>query len=110
MQNDFYELWCLLDWAVPGCLGERDHYKQYYAHAMQMGQRQDASTFELARVGVVDAYWKHVLKGGGYYGCDKSCCDSHGDSSCLVLGLTCADCCLVLVPTCDKDFEVHAGY
>ncbi|GMH36245.1 hypothetical protein BSKO_04113 [Bryopsis sp. KO-2023] len=43
MQNNFTELWCLMNWAVPGCLGEKSHFRSYYAKSIQMGQKIDSS-------------------------------------------------------------------
>eukprot|EP00976_Prorocentrum_cordatum_P006778 135892-Prorocentrum_minimum.AAC.1 len=44
MQNTFDELWCLMEWATPGSLGQKKAFKDYYAKAIQFGQRIDAPT------------------------------------------------------------------
>ena len=48
VQNRYEELWCLLDWANPACLGSLDHFKQEFSQPMTRGFRQDASKYELA--------------------------------------------------------------
>ena len=48
VQNRYEELWCLLDWANPACLGSLDHLKQEFSQPMACGFRQDASKYELA--------------------------------------------------------------
>ena len=48
LQNKYEELWCLLDWANPGCLGSMDHFKAEFSQPMVRGFRQDASREELA--------------------------------------------------------------
>ena len=47
MQNTYDELWCLLDWACPGSLGEAKAFREYYSSKMQLGQRHGASEYEL---------------------------------------------------------------
>ena len=47
LQNNYEELWCLLDWANPGCLGSMDHFKSEFSQPMVRGFRQDASKEEL---------------------------------------------------------------
>eukprot|EP00854_Cymbomonas_tetramitiformis_P026519 gene26519-32549_t len=51
MANSYEELWCLLNWAVPGCLGEKRGFTEYYSRAMKQGQRHGANdkTFNLGR-------------------------------------------------------------
>ena len=48
LQNKYEELWCLLDWANPGCLGSLDHFRSEFSLPMVRGFRQDASKEELA--------------------------------------------------------------
>ncbi|GAB4813150.1 hypothetical protein N2152v2_000196 [Parachlorella kessleri] len=43
MQNDYDELWCLLDWASPGCLGAKKEFNDEFARAMKLGNKADAS-------------------------------------------------------------------
>ena len=38
-QNDHDELWNLLNFAVPGCLGDRDAFKEFYAIPMKRAQQ-----------------------------------------------------------------------
>ena len=47
MQNTYDELWCLLDWACPGSLGELKAFREHYSSKMQLGQRHGASEYEL---------------------------------------------------------------
>lgn len=39
MQNKYMELFNVFDWATPGCLGTRDHFREYYAGPIVDGQR-----------------------------------------------------------------------
>ena len=48
LQNKYEELWCLLDWANPGCLGTSEHFKSSLSRPMVKGFRQDATSNELA--------------------------------------------------------------
>ena len=48
LQNKYEELWCLLDWANPGCLGSLEHFKAEFSLPMIRGFRQDASSDELS--------------------------------------------------------------
>ncbi len=38
---------CLLDWASPGCLGDREEFSKYTERALKMGNRVDASLDEI---------------------------------------------------------------
>ena len=49
MQNDFKEMWSLVNWAVPGGVGERKAYMKYYAKPIQQGQRINA---DLRTIGI----------------------------------------------------------
>ena len=46
MQNNFKELYTLLSWAKPGCLGDAKWFMASCARPMQLGQRRDASETE----------------------------------------------------------------
>ncbi|XP_071855137.1 uncharacterized protein [Apostichopus japonicus] len=48
LQNKMGELWCVLDWANPGCLGTWKEFKRKYEINITKGQRYDASKRELA--------------------------------------------------------------
>ncbi|GCC38149.1 DNA excision repair protein ERCC-6-like 2 isoform X3 [Chiloscyllium punctatum] len=48
LQNNMYELWCVMDWAIPGCLGSRDHFKEEFCNPIEFGQRHTATKRELA--------------------------------------------------------------
>lgn len=48
LQNNMEELWCVLDWAVPGCLGSRTQFKEEFSSPMEYGQRHNATKRELA--------------------------------------------------------------
>lgn len=42
MQNKIMELFNLFDWAVPGCLGSREHFREFYDEPLKHGQRSSA--------------------------------------------------------------------
>ncbi|XP_071701581.1 switch 2-like [Rutidosis leptorrhynchoides] len=42
MQNKIMELFNLFDWVVPGGLGTREHFRDYYDEALKHGQRSSA--------------------------------------------------------------------
>ncbi|XP_056232348.1 DNA excision repair protein ERCC-6-like 2 isoform X1 [Seriola aureovittata] len=48
LQNNLEELWCVMDWAVPGCLGSLGHFKNKYSDPIEQGQRHSASKRALA--------------------------------------------------------------
>ncbi|XP_041042629.1 DNA excision repair protein ERCC-6-like 2 isoform X2 [Carcharodon carcharias] len=48
LQNNMDELWCVMDWAVPGCLGNRAHFKEEFCNPIEFGQRHTATKRELA--------------------------------------------------------------
>ncbi|NWS44565.1 ER6L2 protein, partial [Probosciger aterrimus] len=48
LQNDMKELWCVMDWAVPGLLGSRVHFKKKFSDPVEHGQRHTATRRELA--------------------------------------------------------------
>lgn len=48
MQNTYDELWCLLNWACPGSLGESGEFREYYSRQMQQAQRFSAGDRLLA--------------------------------------------------------------
>ncbi|XP_040272919.1 DNA excision repair protein ERCC-6-like 2 isoform X1 [Bufo bufo] len=48
LQNNMEELWCVVDWAVPGCLGGKKQFMEEYSHPMELGQRHNATKRELA--------------------------------------------------------------
>ena len=48
LQNKYEELWCLLDWANPGCLGSAKHFQTEFTSPMTKGFRLDATKAELA--------------------------------------------------------------
>lgn len=50
MQNDYDELHALLEWAVPGGLGERHHFQEYYEAPIKMAQKKDIDESALGRV------------------------------------------------------------
>ena len=43
MPNEHKELWCLLNWAIPSCLGELKDFQQFYERPIKQGQKSDAS-------------------------------------------------------------------
>ncbi|NWY14317.1 ER6L2 protein, partial [Aphelocoma coerulescens] len=48
LQNNMKELWCVMDWAVPGLLGSREHFKKKFSDPVEHGQRHTATKRELA--------------------------------------------------------------
>uniref|UniRef100_A0A8D2B3X7 DNA excision repair protein ERCC-6-like 2 n=1 Tax=Sciurus vulgaris TaxID=55149 RepID=A0A8D2B3X7_SCIVU len=48
LQNNMKELWCVMDWAVPGLLGSRSHFKKQFSDPVEHGQRHTATKRELA--------------------------------------------------------------
>ncbi|KAA8524350.1 hypothetical protein F0562_010773 [Nyssa sinensis] len=42
MQNKIMELFNLFDWVVPGCLGTREHFREFYDEPLKHGQRSTA--------------------------------------------------------------------
>ncbi|XP_048187053.1 DNA excision repair protein ERCC-6-like 2 isoform X2 [Perognathus longimembris pacificus] len=48
LQNSMKELWCVMDWAVPGLLGTRIHFKKQFSDPVEHGQRHTATKRELA--------------------------------------------------------------
>ncbi|XP_069817848.1 DNA excision repair protein ERCC-6-like 2 [Dendropsophus ebraccatus] len=48
LQNNMEELWCVMDWAVPGCLGGKNQFIEEYSHPIELGQRHNATKRELA--------------------------------------------------------------
>ena len=50
VQNDYDELFNLLDWAVPGGLGDRRQFQLYYEEPIKMAQKKDVSETALGKV------------------------------------------------------------
>ncbi|KGL80016.1 Putative DNA repair and recombination protein RAD26-like, partial [Tinamus guttatus] len=48
LQNNMRELWCVMDWAVPGLLGTRMHFKKKFSDPVEHGQKHTATKRELA--------------------------------------------------------------
>ncbi|NXC33094.1 ER6L2 protein, partial [Campylorhamphus procurvoides] len=48
LQNNMKELWCVMDWAVPGLLGSRADFKKKFSDPVEHGQRHTATKRELA--------------------------------------------------------------
>ncbi|KAL8130043.1 hypothetical protein V2J09_019198 [Rumex salicifolius] len=42
LQNKIMELFNLFDWVSPGCLGSREHFREYYDEPLKHGQRSSA--------------------------------------------------------------------
>ncbi|KAL0045771.1 hypothetical protein WJX82_003975 [Trebouxia sp. C0006] len=49
MQNDYDELFNLLDWAVPGGLGDRKQFHLYYEGPIKMAQKKDVNEAALGK-------------------------------------------------------------
>lgn len=50
MSNNYHELWAILDFMVPGCLGDASAFHEYYARPIKMGSRSDVSRIEYEKV------------------------------------------------------------
>ncbi|XP_042542597.1 DNA excision repair protein ERCC-6-like 2 isoform X2 [Dipodomys spectabilis] len=48
LQNSMKELWCVMDWAVPGLLGTKMYFKKQFSDPVEHGQRHTATKRELA--------------------------------------------------------------
>ncbi|XP_070598892.1 DNA excision repair protein ERCC-6-like 2 [Erythrolamprus reginae] len=48
LQNNMKELWCVMDWAVPGLLGSEARFKTEFSEPVELGQRHTATKRELA--------------------------------------------------------------
>uniref|UniRef100_A0A4W6CKF6 Excision repair cross-complementation group 6-like 2 n=1 Tax=Lates calcarifer TaxID=8187 RepID=A0A4W6CKF6_LATCA len=48
LQNNLEELWCVMDWAIPGCLGNLGHFKNKFSDPIEQGQRHSATKRALA--------------------------------------------------------------
>ncbi|XP_062985493.1 DNA excision repair protein ERCC-6-like 2 [Elgaria multicarinata webbii] len=48
LQNNMKELWCVMDWAVPGLLGSEAGFKKKFSDPVEHGQRHTATKRELA--------------------------------------------------------------
>ncbi|KAJ3344095.1 hypothetical protein HDU93_003258 [Gonapodya sp. JEL0774] len=46
--NDYSEMWCLLDWAVPGCVGRIEDFNRLVSAPLKRGQKHSATVLELA--------------------------------------------------------------
>jgi DNA excision repair protein ERCC-6-like 2 len=58
MQNKIMELFNLFDWFVPGCLGDREHFRAYYDEPLKHGQRVSAPE---RFIQVADTRKKHLV-------------------------------------------------
>uniref|UniRef100_A0A8D0L3E3 DNA excision repair protein ERCC-6-like 2 n=1 Tax=Sphenodon punctatus TaxID=8508 RepID=A0A8D0L3E3_SPHPU len=48
LQNNMKELWCVMDWAVPGLLGSKTRFRKEFSDAVEHGQRHTATKRQLA--------------------------------------------------------------
>ncbi|XP_067378352.1 DNA excision repair protein ERCC-6-like 2 isoform X2 [Channa argus] len=48
LQNNLEELWCVMDWATPGCLGSLGNFKNKFSDPIEQGQRHNATKRDLA--------------------------------------------------------------
>ncbi|KAK5871050.1 hypothetical protein PBY51_003952 [Eleginops maclovinus] len=48
LQNNLEELWCVMDWAIPGCLGNLGNFKNKFSDPIEQGQRHSATKRALA--------------------------------------------------------------
>jgi len=49
LQNEMAELHCTMNWAKPGCLGSYKDFKDDYETPIKLGQRQNASLFQVGQ-------------------------------------------------------------
>ncbi|XP_062854395.1 DNA excision repair protein ERCC-6-like 2 [Trichomycterus rosablanca] len=49
LQNNLEELWCVMDWAVPGCLGLLGSFKNRFSDPIEQGQKHSATKRTLAQ-------------------------------------------------------------
>ena len=52
LQNDHDELWNIMDFAVPGSLGEKNQFKDYYAVPMKKAQQASANSATIEKAGL----------------------------------------------------------
>uniref|UniRef100_A0A3B3T8F2 Excision repair cross-complementation group 6-like 2 n=1 Tax=Paramormyrops kingsleyae TaxID=1676925 RepID=A0A3B3T8F2_9TELE len=48
LQNNLEELWCVMDWANPSCLGTLESFRSQFAEPIEQGQRHSATKRALA--------------------------------------------------------------
>uniref|UniRef100_A0A8C9R6U9 Excision repair cross-complementation group 6-like 2 n=1 Tax=Scleropages formosus TaxID=113540 RepID=A0A8C9R6U9_SCLFO len=48
LQNNLEELWCVMDWANPGCLGSLECFRNRFAEPIERGQRRSTTKRALA--------------------------------------------------------------
>ncbi|CAL8249268.1 unnamed protein product [Merluccius merluccius] len=48
LQNNLEEFWCVMDWAVPACLGSLGHFRNQYCDPVERGQKHSATKRSLA--------------------------------------------------------------
>ncbi|KAK3612352.1 hypothetical protein CHS0354_011070 [Potamilus streckersoni] len=63
LQNNLTELWCLMDWAQPGCMGKAAEFEAEYATVIERGQRHDASKRDLAEARKMKEKLASIRKG-----------------------------------------------
>ncbi|KAG0630503.1 hypothetical protein M758_1G182900 [Ceratodon purpureus] len=59
MQNKYTEMFNVFDWAAPGSLGPREHFKEYYGEPLKQGQRISAPE---RFVRIAEERKKHLVK------------------------------------------------
>ncbi|KAG1700925.1 DNA excision repair protein ERCC-6-like 2 [Nymphon striatum] len=62
MQNSMKELWCLLDWANPACLGSEKEFKNSFINVIEEGLQHDASKRQLAEARKVQKKFNSMLQ------------------------------------------------
>ncbi|KAJ8414044.1 hypothetical protein AAFF_G00066420 [Aldrovandia affinis] len=48
LQNNLEELWCVMDWAIPNCLGTLGHFKKQFADPIELAQKHSGTKRALA--------------------------------------------------------------
>ncbi|KAI1900065.1 hypothetical protein AGOR_G00046200 [Albula goreensis] len=48
LQNNLEELWCVMDWAIPGCLGNLGHFKTRFSEPIELGHKHTSTKRALA--------------------------------------------------------------
>ena len=59
--NDYGELYCLLQWAVPGCLGDKERFKNSIEHPMKLGHRTTSTADEIEGAARAQTILREIL-------------------------------------------------
>lgn len=56
MQNDYDELYTLLNWAAPGRLGDKEQFREYYEAPIKMAQKKAINEEALGKVTLTSVF------------------------------------------------------